>query len=243
MVWEELPAAQRSPGYHPIIRFGCWNITRYTKSTTYMFASPELVQQGIFSIRDGHYTFQAIMANELERADIGKLTADMNAEAAQKLRYKYAQSMFSFEGDYDASTGALTIAYPVKGHTLSYELHATTEGDNSRTPSVSDAERGLVGLWQAPDPYPERLDAHWRAKIEEDGLPHFADEAKASDGAMFGILDLRVDATFRSHALEGSWSRDGQWLVLRAEGHTKRLQISSDGQKLISDGKTAYQRN
>ena len=49
---------------------------------------------------------------------------------------------------------------------MTFELHATNEGDAQLPFRVSDSEAGLVGLWDAPEPYPEKLDARTRAKIE-----------------------------------------------------------------------------
>ncbi|HLK16808.1 MAG TPA: hypothetical protein VKT78_18515 [Fimbriimonadaceae bacterium] len=241
-LWMELPIAALRPGFHPAIRFASWDITRFTRSTTYMVTTPDMVQLGQFQVQDGHYTFKAVMANELENADIAKLTADMNPDAARELRAKYARSMFSFEGTYEGSTNALTISYPVRGIMQSFELHAYTEGDNTLPVTVSDAARGFIGLWNAPDPYPGRLDAHWRTKIEEDGLQHFANEAKASDGAVFSALDLRSNGTFRYGFDQGTWDKDGGWIVLVTAKAKIRFQISGDGRKLLMGGKPAFVR-
>jgi hypothetical protein len=244
MVWEETPVVQLQQGYHPIIRFGSWQITRFNASTTYMFATPDFVQQGQFEVHDGHYSFRAVMANELENADIARLISGMNPEAGHKLAESYAKSMSNFEGDYKESDKTLTFTYTVEGRQQSFELHATTEGDDQLVSMLSDSERALAGLWHAPEPFPDKLDARTRYKIGDlEGLERFAKEAGASESAQFAILDLRVDRSFRNHSKIGRWSRSGSTLSLMLEGKQTDLTISADGSKLQSHGKTVYERN
>jgi hypothetical protein len=101
----------------------------------------------------------------------------------------------------------------------------------------------LVGVWHAPEPFPEKLDAKTRYRIGGvEGLEQFFKEAQASDGAQFGLIDLRVDKTFRIHATVGTWYRDGSLLKLKVDGHETALTISSTGAKLQSGGKTVYTR-
>lgn len=241
-LWEETPVMLKLPGYHPMIRFGTWEITRFNRSTTYMFATPDLVQQGQYQASNNRYFFRAVMANELENADKAKLVDDMEPGAAEGLNRAYARSMSNFEGTYNPKTRALYISYMVNGIMKQFELHDMTEGDDQLTPRLSDFERGLPGFWHAPDPYPGKLDARTRTKIQENGLQMFANEASASDGAQFNVLDVRVDKTFRQHGTLGTWVREGQMLVLIVDGHRSSLEISRDGTKLLKNGKTAYVR-
>jgi len=239
-LWEEEAVVQKmTNGYHPMIRFGCWDIQRYNRSKTYMFVTPEMVQQGVFEIRDNHYSFKAIMAIEIENADKSKLTQNMSPGEARSFADAYTKSMYNFEGDYDKRTGKLSISYPVKGTLKTFSLYATNGGDDQLT--GNGANTGVAGLWQEPDPFPERMDAHTRDKIDELGLEHFIKEAGASESAMFNILDLRNDFTFRLHGQTGSWSRDGSTVILRPGQGVVRFQLSQDG-KLLSGGKPAYIR-
>jgi hypothetical protein len=232
--WEETPMVQKIPGYHPAIRFNA--------SSTYMFATTDFVQQGTYGVQNNHYVFRAVMANELENADIARLKADMNPGAAQKLAESYVRSMSNFEGDYDPSTDVLTVTYPVYGKMQSFQLYAYTSGDESLPATGSDS--GVVGLWHAPEPYPDKLDARSRYKyFGLEGLQTFVHEATASDGAQFALLDLRVDGSFRSHSTIGSWTRNGSALQLKAAGKEKVLSISADGQKLVMGGKVVYERS
>src|SRR5665213_3921202 len=84
-MWEEEPIVQRERAYHPMIRFGSWQIIRFSLSTTYMFATPDLIQQGQFSVSDGQYFFRAVMANELENSDKSKLTEGMGPQSGGEM--------------------------------------------------------------------------------------------------------------------------------------------------------------
>ncbi len=243
-VWEELPNVQKLPGYHPMLRFGCWQIIRFNLGTTYMFVTPDFVQQGQYEAGDGQYSFRAVMANELENADVRKLLGGMDAPSGHELEKSYAKSMSNFEGSYSDATNIFTVTYPVDGKLKTYQLHATTEGDDQLPVTVSGSMRGMIGLWHTPEPFPDKLDARTRYKIGDlDGLQRFAGEAKESNGAEFGILDLRSDGTFRIHATLGSWKREGSTLTLFAAGKRIELTVSANGAKLSLNGKAAYQRN
>jgi hypothetical protein len=74
-------------------------------------------------------------------------------------------------------------------------------------------------------------------------LEQFSKEAKASDAAQFGLLDLRVDKTFRIHAKVGNWERAGSILKLIVGRDEIDLTISSDGSKLLGGGKPVYVRD
>ena len=148
----------------------------------------------------------------------------------------------NFEGSYNRKTGALTIAYPYKGVLTRYVLYDTTQGDRDRAVAVGDNERFLIGFWHQPEPFPEKLDARTRQKIQENGLKIFMKEAGASEGAMFNVLDLRADRTFRCHAKTGTWNIvDGNVLVLHSDREVK-FGITRDG-KLVQGGKVAYTRS
>ena len=243
-MWEGTCRCRRCGGYHPILRFGCWQIIRFNISSTYMFLTPDMVQQGQFDAQDGQYNFRAVMANELENADIAKLLGGMDESAGDALHKAYARSLSNFGGSYNDGTKVLTVSYPINGRLKSFQLHATTEGDDQRTFSVSDAARGMIGLWHAPEPFPEKLDARTRYKIGDlEGLQRFAREAGTSNGAEFDVLDLRSDGTFRAHATLGSWSRQGSTLTLFADGKRREFAISTTGAKLLEQGKAAYVRN
>jgi hypothetical protein len=242
-LWEETAIVQKAPGYHPFLRFASWDITRFNLSTTYMFATPKLVQQGQYQVSGSQYFFRAVMANELENADMAKLIAGMDPQSGRETRQTYALSMFNFEASYNESSKALYVTYPVNGHPQTFELYATNQGDDQLQASVSEAERAMVGLWQAPDPFPGRLDARTRQKIDEQGLQHFIKEASDSDGAQFSVVDLRVDRSFRIHKTVGTWQRSGNTLTLTAEGKQTNFTISRDGSKLLLSGKPVFVRN
>lgn len=241
--WEEAPTVQKLPGYHPFLRFNCWEIIRFNKSSTYMFASPDMVQQGQYQRQDGKYFFRAVMAFELENSDKSKLEAQMDSEASRHFEEAYARSLSNFTGSYNANSGALFITYPVNGVLQSFELHATNEGDELRSYRLSDADRAVAGLWQQPDPFPEKLDARTRAKIDEHGLVRFFQEAIKSNAAQFSILDLRVDHTFRQHSHQGTWELSGSTLILLPEdGGRKELQVSADRSQILAGGKVILVR-
>jgi hypothetical protein len=234
-LWEELPPVQKLPAFHPSLRF--------KPSSTYMFATPDFIQQGKYQVIDNHYYFRAIMASELENSDVNKLAPDMG-EQGQKFREAYARSMSNFEGDYNESAGTLTVFYPVNGKPGRFELHMYTEGDNLLTPALTDSDRGMPGLWHAPEPFPDMLDARTRYKIGGlEGLQQFFKEAGKSDGAQFAVLDLRVDKSYRYHGILGRWQKNGQTVILKGEGGEIQLTLSADGQKLMSGGKASFIRN
>jgi hypothetical protein len=152
--------------------------------------------------------------------------------------------MSNFQADFSESTNALQLTCPVEGIVKRFELHAYTEGDDMLSNTAADNERGMVGVWHAPEPYPDKLDARTRYKIEGlEGLQRFFKEAQASDGAQFGLLDLRSDKSYRSHATIGRWTRSGSTLKLMADGAELDLTISSDGSKLYGGGKVLFVRN
>jgi hypothetical protein len=244
MMWEETALKQSTPDFHPFLRFNTQStMIRFSPSSNYMLTTMGLVQQGQFQVQDGHYTFRCVSANELEKADISKLAADMSPHDAKSLVGKYIASTYDFEGNYDDSNGALTIAYPIGGKLQSYQLHLTTEGDDQLPLMVPEASAGMVGLWYAPEPYPDKLDARTRAKIDLDGLPRFAKEAEASNAAQFGILDLRRNGSFRIHSILGPWQKLGSTLRLKVKTQNVDFAISPDGTKLLLGGQVAYVRN
>lgn len=83
--------------------------------------------------------------------------------------------------------------------------------------------------------------ARSRTKYEE-GLPDFANETAAGDGAQFAVMDLRCDRSYRQHATIGTWDRNGSTLILFASAKKLVYQISADGTKLLKDGSVAYVR-
>jgi len=240
-LWEEEAIEQKiSSGYHPKIRFNCWDITRYKRSTTYMFKTPDLIQQGQFQVSNGHYYFHAVMANELENYDRDKLTQDADPATRRKFEEAYAKSMIDFEGEYNDVTKVLRISYPVKGMMKSFSLYATNQGDEAIQSSRLSDGTGVVGLWQAPDPFPERLDAKTRGKIDDRGLMPFFREAGSSDSALFSILDIKADGSYRSGGETGSWSVDGSTLRLSTGVGTIEFQIGPSG--LMKGGHVVYMR-
>jgi hypothetical protein len=241
-LWEETPTVQQFPGYHPMIRFSSWDITRFNRSTTYMFLTPDLVQQGQYTVSGSDYYFRAVMANELENADKAKLVAEIGPEVGGGFNDAYARSMQNFRGSYDQSSRALYISYPVKGVLTNFTLYLTTDGDDQLQSAVSGDERGMVGLWHAPNPYPDKLDARTRSKIDDRGLRPFFNEAASCDGAQFSLLDLRADKSFRIHGTVGTWQKSGSTLTLIANGKPIQFGISGDGTKLLQGGKPAYIR-
>ena len=244
MLWEETPEMEKEPGVHLMVRFNTPStMIRFSPSRNYMVVTPDMIQQGQFQYQDGHFNFRAVSAFELENADIAKITADMEPHAGHSLAEAYARSMSNFEGDYNESSQTLSVSYPVKGYLQGFNLHATNEGDDQLPLDGVAANSGLIGLWQGVEPYPGKLDARTRAKIELDGLQHFAKEAMASNSAQFSLLDLRRDGRFRIHSTVGTWRRNGSILVLLAENKETDLAISSDGSKLLTGGKPIYVRN
>ena len=242
-IWEETVIAQQKPGYRPMLRFNTQStMIRFSPASNYMFVTPGFIQQGQFQTDDGKFSFRAVSANELERADIAKLAAGMEPPAAKALVGKYTISMDDFDGVYDPSDGSLTVEYRVGGALQHFALHLTTEGDDQLPLLVPDTSAGFIGLWYAPEPFPDKLDARTRTKIELDGLQRFFDEAGASNAAQFGILDLRRNATFRMHGIVGTWSRSNSILRLNVKGQKTDFTISADGAKLLLGGKPVFVR-
>jgi len=234
--WEELPSVQQTPGYHPMLRFN--------PSSTFIFATPYYTAEGHYQQQDGHYFFKPELAIQLGNAEVNKLVADLPPENQAKLHHDYACSLATFDADYNESTGALHLNYTVDRETRSFTLYPYTEGDRQLSSALSDSERGFAGLWHAPEPFPEMLDARVRYRIGGlEGLEQFSKEAKASDAAQFGLLDLRVDKTFRIHAKVGNWERAGSILKLIVGRDEIDLTISSDGSKLLGGGKPVYVRD
>lgn len=244
--WEEPVIKQMEPSFHPWLRFGCWDITRFNRSSTYMMSTPSgLVQQGQFEVRNGHYFFRAVMANEVENADIASLTTEISPSGAEKLRKAYAEAMSNFEGIYNQSTKTLSISYPVKGMLTRFDLHAINEDDaglQTQAFGATASDKAVMGLWCAPEPFPSKLDARTRAKVQEQGLQHFFGEARTSDSAQLSVMDLKPDKSFRIHASTGMWIRSGSTLSLIVKGHATNYQISSDGTKLLQDGHVVFER-
>lgn len=238
MVWEEPQPIQKmkmgKDKYLPMLRFN--------RESTYIFKTPKFCQQGKYTVQNGHYEFRAIMANDLENADIAKLKANMDPESAQKLSLNYIKSMANFTGDYDSANGVLTVYYPVEGMVTPFALHMYTEGDDQLTAIAADTS--VVGLWHAPEPFPDRLDARTRYKIGGiEGLQDYANESQGSDGAQFGLLDLRVDSNYRQTDTVDMWSKNGSTVILIREKQKIYLTLSNDGQKLLSNGRVAFIRN
>jgi hypothetical protein len=243
-IWEETAIQQQRPGFHPMIRFNTPStMIRFSPAENYMLTTLDFVQQGQFQSSDGNYQFRSVSAMELEKADVAKLAAEMDPQAAKEFEGKYVNSTRDFEGTYDQSESTLTITYPIGGKPQSFALHLTTEGDDQLPLLVTDEAAALIGLWHAPEPFPDKLDARTRAKIDLDGLQRFAKEAAASNAAQFGIIDLHRDGTFRMHDIVGRWGRNGSILRLFIKGGEKDLAISTDGAKLLEGGKPAFLRN
>jgi hypothetical protein len=246
MEWEEIPVVQKLPGYHPMLRFQPTSASAYgtNTSSTFLFASPDYIAEGHYQRQGGHYVFHPETCFQCNNTDLNRLVADLDPETQRNVHEAYARSMRSFEADYSQSTGIFRLTYPVNGVPLSFELHSYTEGDDRLSSSVSGSERSMPGVWHSPEPFPDKLDSKTRFRIGDvDGLQQFSKEAKASDAAQFGLLDLRTDKSFRNHATEGTWERSGSILKLFAEGKETDLSISQDGQQLIAGGKVVYVRN
>jgi hypothetical protein len=235
MEWEETPAVQKFPGYHPMLRFN--------RESTFIFKTLDFIAEGKYQRQGAHYDFHPLMAYEIENSDVDKLASDMDAKNGEKFRVAYFHSMANFDADYREATGTLHLNYVVEGIPKSFELHAYTEGDDQLPYLASADERGLPGLWSAPEPFPEKLDARTRYKIGGlEGLQQFFREARASDSSQFSLLDLRVDKTFRMHATVGKWVKSGSTLKLIDGVNELDLTISSDGRNLMSGGKAIFTR-
>lgn len=235
-VWEEIPGAQKFPGYHPMLRFNA--------ETTFVFATKDFIAEGKYSKQGDHYEFHPLMANEIENSDVDKLASDMNPDFGRKFRIAYFHSMADFSADFNGNTGALLLHLTTDGITKSYDLHAYTEGDDQLASLVTDDARPFVGLWHYPEPFPEKLDARTRYKIGGlEGLQQFFKEAAASDGAQFGLLDLRVDGFFRLNGLVEHWRREGSNIILRIEGKDVSFAISPKDGHLLYAGKAMYVRD
>ncbi|MDR3692583.1 MAG: hypothetical protein P4L46_24600 [Fimbriimonas sp.] len=234
--WEEEPVVQSIPGYHPMLKF--------MPESSYMLVTPAFIQQGKYQFQNGHYFFRAVTAFEQENADIAKLMGDMSRDAAIQFHKQYEASMLNFEGDYDPNQGKLEITYLVKGTMRIFSLYPYTAGDNHRVNAVDDHDRGMVGVWHTPEPYPDKLDSHWRYRIGGlEGLEQFFTEASRSDSAQFGLIDLRIDRTFRLHAKGGIWNLNGRTLTLIFDTGKAIYNLSDNGQKLLQGGKPVYIRN
>lgn len=242
MEWEELYYVQKmkakpgKPPYLPKVRFG--------PDSTFFFKTPDFISEGKYSRQGSHYMFRPLMAYEIENSDVNKLAPEMRPEAGQKFREAYARSMDNFEGDYVEQTSAFHVSYRQDGLLKSFELHMYTEGDDALPWLVSPKERGYVGLWHMPDPFPEKLDARSRYKFFGlEGLQKFLTEAVASDGCQFAIIDLRSDRSFRASATIGTWQVNGNILTMKDDQTTIEYTISSDGTKLYNGGQVIYVRN
>jgi hypothetical protein len=226
---------QQLPGYHPKLRFNA--------SSTFIFQTPDYIAEGHYTQQGTNYYFHPELAFELNHADVDKLTADLDPESRDKQQKAYARSLFEFPAEYVPSSGMLSLPYPVEGVPTTFALYPFTAGDDSLISTLSASERGLAGVWCAPDPFPEKLDSKTRYRIGGlEGLQRFCHEAIASDSAQFGVIDLRVDGTYRSGGKMGYWSRDGSTVKLVMGIQVTTLTISPDGGKLMSGGRTAYVR-
>ena len=235
MNWEETPIAQKAPVYHPFLKF--------TSSSSFYFQTPTYTVEGHYQMTDGHYVFRPETVIQLGHRELVLLVAEMNEQKLEKVERDYADSMATFPADYNRSNNALYLTYSEGGKSKTYELHEYTEGDDQLDSTVNSSEQALIGLWNAPDPYPEKLDARTRYKIGGiEGLQDFSKEASASDGSQFGLLDLRVDKTYRIHAQVGTWTRSGSILRLFYQGTEQDLTMSPDGTKLLMGGKKVYIR-
>ena len=233
MFWEEPASVQQYEGYHPILRF--------LPGSSYMFVTPFFIQQGKYQVRDGHYDFRAVTAYELENTDKDKLKGDMNPKEAEKFQFAYAQSLWNFQANYNKLNETLYVTYPVKGELKEYKLYATTAGDSPVPSNMAYEDRGLIGVWHAPEPFPDRLDARTRYKIGDlEGLQRFFKEAMESDGAQFNIIGIKTDKTYRSHKMTGGWHRDGNLLLVKTDTGTSKFTISSDGLKLLLGNRVAF---
>jgi len=233
MFWEEEPAVQKVPGYHPMLRFNPGN--------TYMFSTPYFVQQGKYQVVNNRYQFKAITAYELENAEKFKLQAELNPDEARKFDKAYTLSMRDFTAEYNERNHTLFVDALDKDTVKTFRLYAISEGDSARTKSLHEDEVGLDGIWHAPDPFPERMNCRERFKFFGlEGLEQFFKEAMNADGAQLTVMDLRVDRSYRFHSMVGMWKRDGAYLVLTTDGPDVRYRISDDGLKLMQGNKVAF---
>lgn len=241
--WQEEVHILKMPGLHPTLRFNPeWKITRLERSQTYMIAFPTFIQQGTFSVQGSHYSFHALMEFELEKADVLRLTPEMDAQTASKFKDDYIKATKDFEGDYNPSTGALTISYPIGRVMQSWDLYPYTVGDDQLPNNVGGD--GLIGLWHAPCPFPERLDPYVRYKIGGvEGLQRFLKEAVESDKAEFKVINLRRDGNYRADGLIDQWVHDGSTVTLFNGPQRMTFTLSADGQKLMAGKNVAFQRN
>ncbi len=222
--WDEPVAVQKaSPReFHPVLRF--------MSSSTYMLTTPDFIQQGKFSVSGSHYYFRAVTAMELENYFKDRLVEAMNPSQARLNNEAYARSMQNFEGDYEERTGSLEFTYRVKGNLRSFHVYRVT-GDRPYPAQSADAgDQGLVGLWQGPDRFPERLDGKVRYKIGGlEGLQDFAKEADASEGSLMSFIDLYPNHQYRVHGKSGIWVHNGSQLTLIEGSDRIILNITSDG--------------
>ena len=233
MFWEEEVMMQKIPGYHPVLRFNPGN--------TYMFVTPFYIQQGKYTVRNNQYEFKAITAYELENAEKFKLQAEMNPEEAHKFDKAYTLSMKDFTAEYNEQNATLYVTCFEKDIYKTFKLYALSDGDARRDNLLHGVDRGLAGIWHAPDPFPERMNCRERFKFFGlEGLQQFAKEAMSADGAQMAVMDLRTDRTYRFHDKTGMWKRDGSLLILMTETADMKFQISDDGSKLLTGGKVAF---
>lgn len=243
--WEEQAIIQKLPGYHPMLRFEApFEMLGFNQTSRFMFATPNFVAEGHYSVRDGHYYFHPVAAMLIGNREVNMLLADKDPGTQRKLHKAYADSLDDFEADYNQRTGILFLTYRVDGLMKTFQLLKYSEPDNYVSRFATDSERSLIGLWGAPEPFPEKLDCQTRYKIGGlEGLEQFTKEASASEAAVFALLDLRGDKSFRLHGKIGTWSRNGSTLTLREGKDETRFTISSDNSKLQLGGKTAFARN
>ena len=234
-VWEETVEAQKPPVYHPMLKFG--------PQATFFFKCPAYVVEGNYQMTDGHYVFRPLTVIQLGQRELRLLLPEMETSKREQVERDYASSMKTFTADYQQASHSLLLNYPVGAANRSYTLYAYTEGDDQLSSVLNSDDRAVAGLWCAPEPFPEKLDARVRYKIGGiEGLQDFSREAKASDEAQFGLLDLRVDKSFRIHGKAGTWVRNGSTLKLFIDQSEIVFTISGDGAKLMIAGKKAYIR-
>lgn len=233
--YEEPAYRQKIPGYHPMLRF-------LTQGSMFVFSAPKGIVEGHYARSGGHYDFHPETYELLNRTDVDKLVADMPPKQRADTIQAYNESIQPFQGDYNPSSGELSLERKDPGMPGYYTLEDYTAGDASLPSLVSDDAKPLVGLWGQTDPNPEKLDSKTRYRIDGiDGLRRFSDEAAGSDGAEFNLIDLRSDGTFRIHQEEGRWQRNGATVHLQSPKIDLTLQISRDLTKLFT-GKTVYMR-
>jgi len=150
--------------------------------------------------------------------------------------------MQNSEGTYNERLGALEFTCMVKGSLRTFQLYRFTAERPATSPAAAPEDKGLIGLWQGPDRFPERLDGKTRYKIGGiEGLQAFAQEADLSEGSLLSIIDLWPDHRYRSAGSVGSWVREGSTLTLIDGPNKLTLTITSDG-KLKQGNTVAFVR-